>query len=140
LQHLKSSLLDAGFELLEEQKDILVERIKTTIVELIHYKDNFIKTNFSEYISSILHYDYTYLANTFSEVKGTTIERYIIMHKVEKVKELLEYNQLSLTEISDKLNYSSVPHLSNQFKKITGFTITDYKKQRHRPRTNLEDL
>jgi YesN/AraC family two-component response regulator len=140
MERLKTDLLLAGFELLEDNKSILIEKIKTVIVEMIHYEDNFPKTNFSNYLTAKLNYDYTYLANTFSEVKGTTIERFIIMHKIERVKELLEYGELTLTEISFKLNYSSVAHLSSQFKKITGLTPSEFKRQKHIPRNKLEDL
>ena len=122
LEQIKIDLLSAGFELLEDHKSILVEKIKTIIVEMVHLEDNLPKVNFSAYLTAKLPYDYTYLANIFSEVRGSTIERFIIMHKIERIKELLLYNELSLTQISYKLNYSSVAHLSAQFKKITGLT------------------
>ncbi|HTI09211.1 MAG TPA: helix-turn-helix domain-containing protein [Puia sp.] len=140
LEQIKIELLSAGFELLEDHKSILIEKIKTIIVEMVHVEYNLPKTNFSAYLTRKLPYDYTYLANIFSEVKGTTIERFIIMHKIERIKELLLYNELSLTEISYKLNYSSVAHLSAQFKKITGLTPTDFKKQKDKSRNELEDL
>jgi len=140
MEQFKESLLVSGFELLEDKKNILVEKIKTTIIEMVHYEDHLPKTNFSLYITSKLFYDYTYLANVFSEVRGTSIERFIIVHKVERIKELLEYDELTLTEIAFKLHYSSVSHLSNQFKKVTGLTPTGFKAQKHKTRTNLEDL
>lgn len=124
---LKYGLLQAGLELMNDQKSILIERIKNAIVELIHQTSDLPKINFSEYISDKLKHDYTYLANLFSEVTGETIEHYIIAHKIEQVKELLVYGELNLTEISYRLNYSSVAHLSNQFKKVTGLTPTYFR-------------
>jgi len=137
---LKNTLLKSGLELLEDSKSILIEKIKSLIVEMIHYEDEIPKVNYSTYISEKLDYDYTYLANTFSEVKGITIQQYIIYHKIEKVKELLLYDQLTLTEISYRLHYSSVAHLSNQFKKITGLTPSYYKSLKKKRNKNLEKL
>lgn len=137
---LKISLSEAGLELMDDRKKILIERIKAVVVEMVHYSDDLPKTNFSDYISEKLHYDYTYLANLFSEVKGTTLEHFVIAHKIERVKELLIYDELSLTEISYKLNYSSVAHLSNQFKKITGLTPSFFKKLKDKRRKPLEDI
>ena len=137
---LKISLSEAGLELMDDRKKILIERIKAVVVEMVHYSDELPKTNFSDYISEKLHYDYTYLANLFSEVKGTTLEHFVIAHKIERVKELLIYDELSLTEISYKLNYSSVAHLSNQFKKITGLTPSFFKKLKDKRRKPLEDI
>ncbi|OPC62651.1 AraC family transcriptional regulator [Elizabethkingia bruuniana] len=137
---LKENLLKTGLELLDDKKSILIEKIKNVVTQMIHYTDEFPKENFSDYISEKLGYDYTYLANTFSEVKGITLQHFIIINKVEKVKELLFYNELNLTEISYKLNYSSVAHLSNQFKKITGLSPSFYKKLKLRRLKNLEDL
>ncbi len=117
LQTLRKELLISGLEVLDDKKAILIEKIKTVIIEMIHYSDVLPKENYSEYISKKLDYDYTYLANTFSEVKGITIQQFIILNKIERVKELLLYHELSLTEISYQLHYSSVAHLSNQFKK-----------------------
>lgn len=125
---LKASLLQSGLELMDDKKAILIEKIINVIVEMVHYADERPKTNFSDYLSEKLGYDYTYLANLFSEVKGITIEHYIINHKIEKVKELLLYDELNLTQISYKLNYSSVAHLSNQFKKVTGLTPSHFKQ------------
>lgn len=137
---LKENLLKYGLELLDDKKSILIEKIKNVITEMIHYSDELPKENFSDYISEKLGYDYTYLANTFSEVKGITIQHFIIVNKIEKVKELLLYDELNLTEISYKLNYSSVAHLSNQFKKITGLSPSFYKQLKQKRTRNLEDI
>lgn len=137
---LKSNLLAFGLELLEDQKSILIEKIKTVIVEMIHHSNEFPKENYSDFISEKLDYDYTYLSNIFSEVKGITIQQFIIIHKIEKVKELLLYEELNLTQISQKLHYSSVAHLSNQFKKVTGLTPTFYKQLKEKRTKNLEDM
>jgi AraC-like DNA-binding protein len=139
-ENLKKSLLNSGLELLDDHKAILIERIKNTIVEMIHYAEELPKVNYSDYISEKLGYDYTYLANTFSEVKGITIQQFIIIHKIEKVKELLLYDELNLTEISYRLHYSSVAHLSNQFKKITGLSPSFYKQMQQKRKENLENL
>ncbi|HCN84289.1 MAG TPA: AraC family transcriptional regulator [Sphingobacteriaceae bacterium] len=128
LEELNKALLKFGLELMDNKKSILIEKIKKVIVELIHYTDEPEKINFSDYLSEKLNHNYTYLANLFSEVVGINIEHYIIIHKIERVKELLVYDELSLTEISYKLHYSSVAHLSNQFKKITGLTPSHFKK------------
>ena len=139
-EQLRSALMKSGLELLDDQKAILIERIKGVIIEMIHYDDELPKVNYTDYISEKLQYDYTYLANTFSEVKGITIQQFIITHKIEKVKELLLYGQLNLTEISYKLHYSSVAHLSNQFKKITGLSPSFYKRMQKKRLINLEDM
>lgn len=137
---LKANLLKTGLELLDDKKSILIEKIKNTVTEMIHHTESLQKENFSDYISRKLGYDYTYLANTFSEVKGITLQQFIIINKIEKVKELLLYDELNLTEISYKLNYSSVAHLSTQFKKITGLSPSFYKQLKHKRLNNLEDL
>ena len=137
---LKQNLLKSGLELLDDKRSILIERIKNVIVEMIHYSDELPKINYSDYISEKLGYDYTYLSNIFSEVKGITLQQYIIIHRIEKVKELLIYDELNLTEISYRLQYSSVAHLSNQFKKITGLTPTFYKQLNQKRKGNLENL
>jgi len=137
---LRSSLLQSGLELMEDHRAILIERIKNIIVEMVHYSGELPKINFSYYLSEKLHHDYTYLANLFSEVTGITIEHYIIHHKIEKVKELLMYNELNLTEISYKMNYSSVAHLSSQFKKVTGLTPTFFKQIRDKKLKTLDEL
>ncbi len=137
---LRQSLKKFGLELLDDQRNILIAQIKAVIIEMIHYTDELPKMNASDYISEKLGYDYTYLANIFSEVKGITIQQFIILNKIERVKELLLYDELNLTEISYKLHYSSVAHLSNQFKKITGLTPSYYKKLKRKRFENLEDL
>ncbi len=134
------ALKKTGLELMEDKKAILIERIKAVVVEMIHYSDEALKVNFSDFISEKLEHDYTYLANLFSEVEGTTIEHFIIKHKIERVKELLLYDELTLTEISYRLHYSSVAHLSNQFKKITGLTPTFFKHLREKRRGGLENI
>ena len=137
---LKENLQKSGLELMDDKKAILIEKIKNAITEVIHYSDEVPKENYSDYISEKLGYNYTYLANTFSEVKGITIQQFIIINKIEKVKELLLYDELNLTEISYKLNYSSAAHLSYQFKKVTGVSPSFYKKMQLRRRKNLENL
>jgi AraC-like DNA-binding protein len=137
---LKINLLKSGLELLDDKKSILIERIKNVIIEMIHYMDELPKENYSDFISEKLNYDYTYLSNVFSEVKGITIQQFIIIHKIEKVKELLLYDELSLTEISYKLHYSSVAHLSNQFKKITGLSPSFYKSLKLKRKLTLEQM
>jgi len=137
---LSKNLLKSGLELMDDKKSILIERIKNLIIEMVHYSDEVPHVNYSDYISEKLNYDYTYLSNIFSEVKGITIQQFIIHHKIEKVKELLLYDELNLTEISYKLNYSSVAHLSSQFKKITGLTPSYYKKIKQKRSDNLENL
>lgn len=139
-KQLKLNLLKSGLELLGDQKSILIEKIKNVVVEMIHYADELPKVNFSDYISEKLGYDYTYLSNIFSEVKGITLQQFIIIHRIEKVKELLLYDELNLTEISYRLQYSSVAHLSNQFKKITGLTPSFYKQLKQKRQGNLENL
>lgn len=137
---LRTNLLKSGLELMEDKKSIIIERIKNIVVEMVHYADELPKTNFSDFLSKKMDYDYTYLSNLFSEVTGTTIEHYIITHKIERVKELLVYNELTLSEIAWKLHYSSVAHLSNQFKKITGLTPSFFKKIKHKRLTAIENL
>jgi len=137
---LKKNLLKSGLELLDDKKSILIEKIKNVITEMVHYTDELPKENYSEYISEKLGYDYTYLANTFSEVKGITIQQFIIINKIERVKELLLYDELNLSEISYKLNYSSAAHLSNQFKKVTGLTPSYYKQLKNKRTDNLENM
>lgn len=139
-EKLKKNLLVSGLELLDDKKSILIERIKNVIVEMIHYEDEAPKVNYSDYIAEKLGLDYNYLSNVFSEVKGTTIQQFIITHKIEKVKELLLYDQLSLTEIAFQMNYSSVAHLSNQFKKVTGLSPSFFKKLKEKRSGNLESF
>jgi len=137
---LKAALLNFGLELMDDKKAILVERIKNVIIEMVHYEDELPKTNFSDYLSEKLNYNYTYLANLFSETKGITIEHFMILHKIEKVKELILYDELNLSEIAWKLHYSSVAHLSHQFKKVTGLTPSYFKSLREKRRDTLENV
>src|SRR3984957_15192557 len=137
---LKVNLVKSGLELLDNKKSILIEKIKNVITEMVHYSEELPEMNYSDYIGQKLGYDYTYLSNIFSEVKGITIQQFIIINKIEKVKELLLYDELNLTEISDKLHYSSVAHLSNQFKKITGLSPSFYKQLKQKRNSNLENM
>lgn len=137
---LKRNLLRSGLELLDDKKSILIDKIKNVIIEMIHYADEVPKVKYSEYISQKLNYDYTYLSNIFSEVKGITIQQFIIIHKIERVKELLLYDELNLTQISYLLNYSSVAHLSSQFKKVTGLSPSFFKTLKQKRIENLENL
>lgn len=139
-EKLKNILLKSGLELMDDKKAILIERIKNVIVEMVHYADDLPKTNFSDFLSEKLNYDYTYLANIFSETQGITIEHFIIIHKIEKVKELIIYNELNLSEIAWKLRYSSAAHLSTQFKKITGLTPSYFRSLKKKKMVLLEDL
>ena len=136
----KANLAVSGLELLDDKKSILIEKIKNVIIEMIHYSEMVPEVNFSDFLSEKLGYDYTYLSNIFSEVKGITIQHYIIKHKIEKIKELILYDELNLTEIAFRLNYSSLGHLSNQFKKVTGHTPSFYKKIGQKRKSNLENL
>jgi AraC-like DNA-binding protein len=137
---LNIALRKAGLELMDDKKSILVEKIKGIITELVHYTDDQLKVNLSDYLSEKLHQSYSSLSGLFTEVKGTTIEQFYLAHRIERVKELLVYDELSLGEIAFKLHYSSVAHLSNQFKKMTGLTPTHFKNLKHKRRINLEDL
>jgi len=137
---LKAALLVSGLELMDDKRAVLIEKIKNVITHMIHHSDELPKVNYSDYLSEKLNYDYTYLSNLFSEVKGITIQQFIIHHKIERVKELLCYEELNLTEISFKLHYSSVAHLSNQFKKITGLTPSEYKKLKDKRRSPIEEI
>jgi AraC-like DNA-binding protein len=140
LDRLTIALKKTGLEVMDDKKAILVEKIKTIIIELVHYTDEQIKINLSDYLSEKLNHNYTYLANLFSEVKGTTIEKFYLAHKIERVKELLVYDELNLTEIADKLHYSSVAHLSNQFKKMTGLTPSHFKNLKHKRHSALGNV
>jgi len=137
---LKAGLLDSGLELMDDKRAVLIEKIKNVITEMIHYSDELPKMNYSDFISEKLDYDYTYLSNLFSEIKGITIQQFIIVNKIERAKELLLYDELNLTEISYKLNYSSVAHLSNQFKKVTGLSPTHFKLLKDKKRIPLEEI
>lgn len=137
---LLENLQSLGFDLIDDKKTKTVERIKNLIVDLVHHKNNDLKINLSDYLAENLNQDYNSLSNLFSEIENTTIEKYFISQKIEKVKELLIYNELSLSEIADILNYSNVAHLSNQFKKITGFTPTSFKQSKDKKRIQIENL
>ncbi len=139
-EEIKRVLLKSGLELMDDKRAMLIEKIKNVIIEMVHYTDELPKVNFSNYLSEKLEYDYTYLANLFSETEGTTIEHFIILHKIERIKELIIYNELTLTEIAWKMHYSSVAHLSNQFKKITGLTPTFFKALKNKKRNTLENV
>lgn len=139
-ERLQVALLTSGLELMDDKRAILVEHIKTIIIELIHHSDEELKVNFSNYLSEKLNHNYTYLANLFSKSEGMTIEHFMIIHRIERAKELIIYDELNLTEISYMLHYSNVSHLSYQFKKVTGLTPTFYKKMKRRVRKNIETL
>jgi AraC-like DNA-binding protein len=139
-EKLKLALLNSGLELMDDKRAVLIEKIKNAIIEMVHHSDEIIKTNFSDYLSQKLNHDYTYLANLFSEVQGTTIEQFIISHKIERIKELIIYDELTITEIAWKMNYSSVAHLSNQFKKVTGLSPSHFKQLKTKRRSPIEDI
>ena len=136
----KAALLRQGLELMDDKKSVLIQKIKNVIVELVHYTEEPLRVKFSEYLSQKLNHDYTYMANLFSEVQGITIEKFIISHKIERVKELLVYNELNLTEIANLMHYSSVAHLSAQFKKITGLTPSHFRQLKEKRRSMLDDV
>ncbi len=137
LEHVLDPL---GFEVIDDKKSRIIEKIKNVIIDLVHHQDNDAKTNLSDVLSDQLHHDYNYLSNLFSDIEGTTIEKYFIAQKVEKVKELLVYDELSLSEIADRMNYSSVAYLSNQFKKVTGLTPSHFKQIREDKRKPLDKV
>lgn len=139
-ESLKNTLEDAGLELIDDKRSILIEKIKNVIVDMIHHSDEVVKVNASIYLSEKLNHDYTYLANIFSQVQGISIEQFIILHKVEKIKELLMYGELNISEISYKMNYSSTAHLSTQFKKVTGLTPTHFKQMKEKRRKTLDQI
>ena len=140
VDQLRVALLKFGLELMDDKKSVLIQKIKTIIIELVHYSEEPLVINLSDHLSQNLHHDYTYLANLFSEVQGTTIEKFYISHKIERVKEFLVYNELTLTEIAYKMHYSSVAHLCTQFKKVTGLTPSHFKSLKNKRRLMLEDL
>ncbi len=140
LEQLKITLSESGLELMDDKRAMLIEKIKNIIIEMIHHSDEMIKVNFSDYLSERLNHNYTYLANLFSEVQGTTIEQFIILHKIERIKELIIYDELNITEIAWKMNYSSVAHLSSQFKKVTGLTPSHFKQLKDKRRVPIEEV
>jgi len=137
---LKANLLLSGLELMDDKKAMLIEKIKTVIIEMVHHSDEIIKINFSDYLSEKMNHDYTYLSNLFSEIQGTTIEHFIISHKIERIKELIIYGELNVTEIAWKMGYSSVAHLSSQFKKVTGLSPSHFKQLKDKRRSPIEDI
>lgn len=139
-EQIRVALHQSGLELMDDKKAVLIEKIKKVIIEMVHYDCELPKVNFSDFLSDKLKYDYTYLANMFSEIEGTTIEKYIIAHKIERVKELIMYDEFNLSEIAWQMQYSSVSHLSNQFKKVTGLTPTHFKNMKDKRRTPIEDI
>ena len=139
-EQMKAALLISGFELMDDKKAILIEKIKTAVIEMVHHSDENIKINFSDFLSEKLNHNYTYLANLFSEVQGTSIEHFIIAHKIERIKELIIYDELNITEIAWKMNYSSVAHLSNQFKKVTGLSPSHFRQLKDKRRSSIEDI
>ena len=140
LKALKIDLVDAGLELMDDKRAMLIEKIKNVVIEMVHHSDELPKTNFSDFISKKLDHDYTYLANLFSEVQGTTIEQFIILHKTERIKELIIYGEMNITEIANRMNYSSVAHLSTQFKKVTGLTPSHFKQLKDKRRSPIEEI
>lgn len=139
-EQLRHALQESGLELMDDKRAILIEKIKTVIIETVHHSDELIKVNFSDYLSEKLDYDYTYLANLFSEVQGTTIAQFLISHKVERIKELIIYDEMSISEIAWKMNYSSVAHLSNQFKKTTGLSPSHFRQLKNKRRSPIEEI
>ncbi|MBC7423345.1 MAG: AraC family transcriptional regulator [Ferruginibacter sp.] len=139
-EQIKHGLALSDLELMDDKKAMLIEKIKNVIIEMVHYEEELPKVNFSDYLTEKLNYNYTYLANLFSETESTTIEHFIIIHKIEKVKELILYDELNLTQIADKLHYSSVAHLSHQFKKVTGLTPSFFRSLKDKKRSPLEDM
>jgi AraC-like DNA-binding protein len=139
-EQLKIGLLNSGLELMDDKKAILIEKIKNVIIQMVHFTEEPLRINFSIFLSEQLNHNYTYLANLFAEVRGGTIEQFIIAHKIERIKELIIYGELNITEIAWKMNYSSVAHLSNQFKKATGLTPSHYKQLKEKRRSSIEDV
>jgi AraC-like DNA-binding protein len=139
-QQVHDALTEYGFELIDNRKSQLIEKIKTLVIDLVHQQNNELHINLSDYLSQQLHHEYNYLSNLFSEVEGTSINQYYIAQKIERVKELLVYDELSLSEIAFQMNYSSTAHLSNQFKKVTGLTPSHFKNIRSVRRKPLDEV
>jgi len=139
-ENLKTALLNSGFELIDDRRSVLIEKIKHIVIEMVHNTNEPIKMKFSNFLSGKLNHDYTYMANLFSDVQGTTIGQFVISHKIERIKELIIYDELSISEIAWKMNYSSVAHLSNQFKKVTGLSPSHFKQLKDKRRSPIEEI
>jgi len=139
-KNLKTALLRLGLDLMDDKRTELIEEIKSSVIQMIHYSEETVKVNFSVFLSEKLNFDYTYLSNLFSEVQGTTLEHFIISHKIERIKELIIYDELNITEIARMMNYSSVAYLSNQFKRITGFSPSQFKQLTDKRRNPIEEI
>lgn len=139
-EQLRQALKESGLELMDDKKAILIEKIKHVVIEMVHNSNEVPKVNFSDFIGEKLNHDYTYLSNLFSEVEGLTIEQYIIANKIERIKELIIYGEMNMTEIAYNMNYSSVAHLSNQFKKMTGLSPSHFKQLKDKRRTPIEEI
>lgn len=140
LEQIRKTLVGFGFEMMDDTVSVLIEKIKTLVIEMVHYNGEPIKVNYSVYIESKLQKDYHYLSNLFSDVTGVTIEKYIISQKIERVKELLVYDEMTLSEIANELGYSSVAYLSQQFKKVTGLTPGHFKQIKENKRKPLDKV
>jgi AraC-like DNA-binding protein len=139
-EQLRMAFLQTGFELMDDKRSVLIQKIKNIIIEMVHHKDEPLEIKFSVFLSGKLHHSYTYLSNLFSEVQGTTIGQFIIFHKIERIKELIIYDELSISEIAWKMDYSSVAHLSNQFKKFTGLSPSHFKQLKDKRRSPIEEI
>ncbi len=137
---LNKALQISGLELMDDKRSVMIEKITNIIIEMVHYSEELPAMNYSDFISEKLGFDYTYLSNVFSEIKGITIQQFIILHKIERIKELMIYGELNITEIAWKMNYSSVAHLSNQFKKVTGLSPSHFKMLKVKRRTPIEEI
>ena len=137
---LQKNLQKFGFDLIDDKKSKVIEKVKNLIIDIVHHKNNYINVNLSDYLTQNILQDYGSISSLFSEIEGITIEKYFINQKIEKIKELIMYNELSLSEIANQLNYSSVAHLSNQFKKATGFSPTFYKSLKHKKRKQIDNV
>ncbi len=140
LEKLNASMVSLGFELIDDTKGRIIEKIKTAIIKMVHHTQEDLMVNYSNYIASQLNRDYSYLSSLFTEIEGTTIEKYIIHQKIERVKELLVYDELTLTEIANQMGYSNVGYLSNQFKKVTGITPSHFKQIKENKRKPLDEV
>ncbi len=140
LEIVRNELEELGFELIDDKRSKLIEQIKTLIIQIVHQENSELKVNLSDYLSDQTKMDYKYISNLFSEMEGQTIEKYFIQQKIEKVKELMVYDELSLSEIAFQMNYSSVAHLSAQFKKVTGLTPSVFKQLNRHTRKSIDKI